>query len=658
MDRESAKREVKQREPDFLEPAKRKVNGATSYICPSCGNGSGTTGDGIALDPHSRGAKRYKCFVCGISEDVIGLWKLHTGIEDDKEAFDALYRYYQLSIDNPLPDLVEPGVYQKEEVSEQYTNTHTKASEPLVTEEGYMNYCRECMKNVGKTAYFKGRGLSDAVIKKYMLGYDENYNKGTGGKRWCAAIIPTSKNSFVARNTDLCADKKDRYRKNGSSRVYLEKRLAEATEPVFIVEGELDALSIIEIGAEAVGLGSTANYRSLLGYLKNNRPKQPIVLALDNDEDGENTAQAIAVELTGLNIPFRKVNLYGDNKDANEALLADREAFTEAVRGTVNSIMGEKEEELRTLKEEYMKTSTASHLQSFIDGIADSVNTPYIPTGFKAFDEALDGGLYEGLYIIGAISSLGKTTLALQIADQIAEQGEDVLIFSLEMARTELMAKSISRLTLLDAIQNGGDIRLAKSTRGITTGSRYKYYSGTEVEMVQRAIKTYGNYASNIYIHEGIGNIGTEQIREAIEKHILFTGKKPVVLIDYLQILAPADIRATDKQNTDKAVLELKRISRDFKIPVLGISSVNRASYNTPATMEMLKESGSLEYGSDCVLGLQLNGVGKKDFDVNQAKNKNPREVELVVLKNRNGATGKTLSFKYYPVYNYFEEEK
>ena len=198
------------------------------------------------------------------------------------------------------------------------------------------------------------------------------------------------------------------------------------------------------------------------------------------------------------------------------------------------------------------------------------MNTPYIPTGFTALDSVLDGGFYEGLYIIGAISSLGKTTFSIQICDNIANSGNDVLIFSLEMARSELMAKSISRLTLLDVLQNGGDTRNAKTARGITTGSRWLKYSQTEKELVQRAVETYGTFARNIYIHEGIGNIGVAQIRQVVENHIRITGKKPFVLIDYLQILAPTDIRATDKQNTDKAVLELKRISRDFKIPVMG----------------------------------------------------------------------------------------
>ena len=127
-------------------------------------------------------------------------------------------------------------------------------------------------------------------------------------------------------------------------------------------------------------------------------------------------------------------------------------------------------------------------------------------------------------------------------------------------------------------------------------------------------------------------------------------------MVDYLQILAPEDVRATDKQNTDKAVLELKRISRDFKIPVFAVSSFNRENYKTAVSYASFKESGAIEYSSDVLIGLQLKGAGEKGFDADTAKTKNPREIELVILKNRNGETGKRTELKYYPMFNYFEE--
>ena len=653
MDRETAKAEIKKQEPDFLERARQKVNGRYSYICPSCGNGSGSSGTGIALDPHSK-TPRYKCFVCGLSEDVIGLWKIHTGIADDTEAFKGLYDYYSIEVDTPAQTAKKDfSEYQNQPKTEQYTDmsihtsTGTQEDKPNL-----MGYYRECQSHIAETDYPAQRGLSAEVVKRYMLGYDTGFNRGTGGKIWKALIIPTGKNSFVARNTDSTAQKTDRYRKNGASQLYNIKCLKTAQKPIFICEGELDALSIVEVGGEAVALGSTANYSHLVKLLEAQKPAQPLILALDNDEDGQKTTESLAKELERVQIPFYRLNPYGDKKDANEALMADREAFTQAVAGAERI----EEEALEAQKEEYLKTSVASHLQEFINGIADSVNTPYTPTGFTKLDEVLEGGLYEGLYIVGAISSLGKTTLITQIADQIAESGGDVLIFSLEMARTEIMAKSISRLTLLDVLQNDGKVSNAKTTRGITTGSRYAGYSKTEQDLIQRAIKAYSGYAEHIFIHEGVGDIGADQIREEVGKHILFTGKKPTVVIDYLQILAPADVRATDKQNTDKAVLELKRISRDYKIPVIGISSFNRANYKEAVTMEAFKESGAIEYSSDILIGLQLKGAGKKDFDANEAKTKNPREIELVVLKNRNGATGKKVELEYYPLFNYFKE--
>ena len=356
--------------------------------------------------------------------------------------------------------------------------------------------------------------------------------------------------------------------------------------------------------------------------------------------------------LQRLNIPHLPFKPYGEHKDANEALQADREALKAAIE-EAEQITDEAQDAERAA---YLETSAAHHIQGFINGITKSVDTPLIPTGFNKLDAVLDGGLYEGLYIVGAISSLGKTTLITQMADNIAQNGNDVLIFSLEMARAELMAKSISRHTLEITLASGGDTQNAKTARGITTGKRYKGYSPAETKLIQEAITAYREYAGRIFINEGMGNIGAARVREEVQKHISFTGKTPIVIIDYLQILAPYNERATDKQNTDKAVFDLKRISREYKTPVIGVSSFNRASYKDEVAMEAFKESGAIEYSSDVLIGLQLAGAGDKDFNATIEKQRSPRNIELVILKNRNGKTGDKLIFKYYPPFNYFME--
>lgn len=314
------------------------------------------------------------------------------------------------------------------------------------------------------------------------------------------------------------------------------------------------------------------------------------------------------------------------------------------------------------IEERYRNSSISGHLGDFVKGISKSASTPPTSTGFQSLDQALGGGLYEGLYTIGAVTSLGKTTLVLQIADQIAQSGKDVLIFSLEMARTELMAKSISRHTLDIVKREGQPISNAKTGRGITDGTRYENYSRAENKVIANAVEEYSKYTDHLFVYEGIGNIGISEIRKAIEKHTAIRGEAPIVVIDYLQILAPPDYRMTDKQATDRNIVEMKRISRDYKTAVIGISSYNRENYKKGSdsrgavTLEAFKESGALEYTSDVAIGLQFAGAGSKDFDITEAKKRDPRKIELVILKNRNGKSWGKVPFTYYPLFNAFEE--
>ena len=75
--------------------------------------------------------------------------------------------------------------------------------------------------------------------------------------------------------------------KVGRTRIFNLDAVWQAQQPVFIVEGEIDALSIIDVGGEAIGLGSISNVNRLLSSLKGRRIRQPFVIALDNDKDPE-----------------------------------------------------------------------------------------------------------------------------------------------------------------------------------------------------------------------------------------------------------------------------------------------------------------------------------------------------------------------------------
>ena len=657
MERQDAREQLKGYLRNYVESVTQKSKGANLYVCPLCGSGTGKSGTGAFS---IKNGTSWKCFSCNAGGDIFDLYGAINGTADHNEQLRGLSELYGVQVASYRSTAQEDfsPEYQNPAKNERYTHNsiHTSVYTQAETED-YTDFFLQAHKAVEQTDYWKKRGLSKETVDRFKLGYVAEWRHPKAPKAPTSPrlIIPTSTGSYLARDTrdEIPAEQKP-YSKSkvGSIQLFNKRALQTATKPIFIVEGELDALSIIEVGGEAVALGTTTKSKALVELLKAQAPAQALIIALDNDEAGQRASRELTEGLQGLNIPCYSFNPCGEYKDANEALQRDREALTIAVAEAEHL----QDEEEQAKRDAYLKNSTANYLQSFINGIADSVDTPYIPTGFKKLDSVLDGGLYEGLYIVGAISSLGKTTIITQIADQIARAGTDVLIFSLEMARAEIMAKSISRHTLQSVLATGGDIRNAKTARGITTGKRYIDYSQTERDLINNAIMEYSQYAQNIYISEGVGDIGAEQIRETVQKHIHYTGKTPVVIIDYLQILAPYSERATDKQNTDKAVMELKRISRDYKTPVIGISSFNRANYKEAVTMEAFKESGAIEYSSDILIGLQLKGAGKKDFDANEAKRKDPREIELVILKNRNGRTGDSLSFNFYPLFNYFEE--
>lgn len=151
------------------------------------------------------------------------------------------------------------------------------------------------------------------------------------------------------------------------------------------------------------------------------------------------------------------------------------------------------------------------------------------------------------------------------------------------------------------------------------------------------------------------------------------------MIIDYLQIIAPFDMRATDKQNTDKAVVELKRASRDYDVPIFAISSFNRENYTSPVNIASFKESGAIEYTSDVLMALQFKGmdyIKKEDGKYEDEKTRTARiiqlrneqeknaeipgkhqELQLKILKNRNGRKG-GVDFNFHPMFNCFEIPK
>ena len=108
------------------------------------------------------------------------------------------------------------------------------------------------------------------------------------------------------------------------------------------------------------------------------------------------------------------------------------------------------------IKEKFQNQIEKNSMKSYLnrlqnnDAIFDEIR---YPTGFSELDKALAGGLGTGLHCIGAISSLGKTTFVLQMAENIASNGTPVILFSLEMRPEQLVAKTVSKNMYLAALE-------------------------------------------------------------------------------------------------------------------------------------------------------------------------------------------------------------
>lgn len=668
MQANEAKELLKEKLEDYLTTHKG-INTKNNFRCFN--SGAHKNNDKNPSMSYDKNNLQCHCFSCNAKYDIFDLIGLDYGIPGKENFIAQLNKageLYNITIEHNSTT----GSQAVKQTEKSQNNTDSEAERLILEKSILASQSPKALK------YLESRCIKKETADRFNLRYSPNL-KGIE-----ALIFPTGANTYNARNINECT-KENRYRKAKGEFIQFNIKALETSEkPIFITEGEIDALSIIQAGGEAIALGGQA-IETVLNKALQLQIKQPLIIALDNDETGKaNTEKLKArkeeLKEKGLKLYFPDIqSLFNDCKDANELLQKNDFYFEGVIGDLINNAVNLEETERQEAILKLKRDSVASYKADFVKSIEESKTASFIPTGFKSLDNLLDGGLYSGLYIVGAISSLGKTTLCLQITDQIAQlEKKDVLIFSLEMSKKELIAKSISRQTSILDIERSNSNTNAKTTRGILTGSKYNNYNERELQLIKDATELYfKDIAPNVYIYEGMGNIGAKQIRERVEAYQKITGRAPVVLIDYIQLLQPAPESrfSTDKQITDYNVMELKRISRDFNTAVIGISSFNRDNYTAPVNMASFKESGAIEYSSDVLIGLQYkafselsSNASSKDknkervaeitADINaRAKEKRAIEIQLVILKNRNGNKG-VVDLEFFPMFNKFIEPR
>ncbi|MBQ7673791.1 MAG: toprim domain-containing protein [Alphaproteobacteria bacterium] len=504
--------------------------------------------------------------------------------------------------------------------------------------------------------YLASRGINLKLARDYFIGYWPSHDMH--GTKCKVLVLPCDNFHYSLRVIGTCDGSQyaGRYEKRGKGpAIFAADNILKACKDgksslLYVTEGEMDALSIITVGGYAVALrgkDDTVLYPYLDAAVKLTGNKPVVIAACDNDEPGWQVNNTLNKTLRQKGFTVHYLNIYDGHKDPNEALTADRERFVDYISRSMTPVGLES---LLRCDAYYSKNTTLKVSENVYLG---KKVVKRFSTGFVSLDKVLDGGLGPFLYILGAKAAMGKTSLALQMADYIASSGNDVLYFAYEMSKELLVSKSLSRLMYVACRGDKCGHAYAHSFSDIYD---HKVRGAKAQEMLDIAYKTYHSSIGKhmIIIDEQLDING---ICSAIQVHKENTGVSPVIFIDYLQIVPPSNPNiGSSKQAVDEIITRLSKIASYYNVPVVMISSYNRTMYSKrEADFGSFNQSSLIEYQAYCLMSFQLCGQGTDDFDEKKALRHEPRFVEIQLLKNRGGRLGK-VQFAFVTPYSYIRE--
>ena len=407
MNKEQAREMLKGYLPEYLMKYS-SVDVKSTHL--SCFNEQCSKKCGMYYDAELR---QEVCTDCGAHYDIFDIIRINKELANNDEAFIKACEIYGIQIDENSEELNSTNT-DAETTESQSENSEEREKQDMVE---YLKICELALNGRDRRGieYLQKHGITEAGIRKFKLGFDPAFSFGED--RQPAIIIPNG-DSYITRNINSDFDY---YNKKEVSTLFNLEALTE-NKPIFIVENELDVVSCGELKMSAVSIGSADNAGQLLSYFKEHkevRPKYPLQVSMDKDAAGDRASKELVNGLNDMGIPAHNVDVSGDYKNISEALCVDRETLRNSLEQI--SQHAKPVEESKRERESYLRSSGLGRMQGFRRKAKRNRYIAPVRTGFTRLDEMLGGGLFSGLYIIGAISSLGKSAFALQIADNIAK---------------------------------------------------------------------------------------------------------------------------------------------------------------------------------------------------------------------------------------------
>ena len=260
---------------------------------------------------------------------------------------------------------------------------------------------------------------------------------------------------------------------------------------------------------------------------------------------------------------------------------------------------------------------------ALLDRVQEMADNPNdvtgVPTGFYDLDRMTAGFQGGDLIVLAARPSMGKTALAINIAEHVAlHEGLPVAVFSMEMGAAQLAVRIVGSIGRIDQ----SHLRTGKLT-------------DEEWPRLTEAIEKLRNIS--LYIDESAG-LTSSELRANARRLARQCGQLGLIVVDYLQLMSGStssdENRATELGEISRG---LKMLAKELKCPVLALSQLNRSVETRPDKRPMmsdLRESGAIEQDADIIMFIY-----RDDYYTKEAS-KEPGVAEVIIAKQRNGPTG------------------
>lgn len=252
-----------------------------------------------------------------------------------------------------------------------------------------------------------------------------------------------------------------------------------------------------------------------------------------------------------------------------------------------------------------------------------------LETGYHDLDDMMSGLQGGELIILAARPSMGKTSFALNLTERVASRGNGVILFSLEMSKSQIVQNMLCARSQID-------------------GQAMRKGRITDAQMRRLQEEAAGLYESEVFIDDSAGLTASSlraKCRRIKAKHDI-----QMIVIDYLQLLTAGGRVESRQQEISAISRSLKSLARELNVPVIALSQLNRdveSRDDHRPRMSDLRESGAIEQDADVIMLLHR----EEYFNPTE---ENAGMAQLIIAKQRNGPTGE-VSLRFYRNYMRFE---